>query len=804
MSSPHVQYGTNEWRGIPNPWIRLRSAIGSQYVFQILFVFIAYVIAGKLGQATANIRSSNLGPVWPAYGVALAAVLICGYRVWPGVAAGAVLVAFLSPVPHLAALGQAAGSTAAAVIGAFLLYRLANFNTSLFRLSDALSLIAIGGFGSALISASVGVLVLYASHVHAYSGWGTAWLIYWLGDATGVLLVTPVLLTIPNLLLQIRHRVRILELGILLPLLAVVCFVVFSDVLVIPARILSFIVLPFVMWAAIRVGVSAAALSMLIVASIATIETALGSGPFVSSNRSFSAEMLDCFFGVLAVTGLTLAAVVTEREHAEGQKEKLVRKQVALEATLEAAHALRLSEERWRLAAQAGRMYAYEWDVATDRIVRSGEVASVLGHEVSALTRKELLTRVHPDDQALFAASATERTPDNPDAQISYRVLNPDGSVRWLGKTAHAYFDRKGRMVRMVGMVTDVTECKLGEEKLREYERAVEGVEEFILVFDREHRFLMANHGYLKRIKLAREQVIGRFAQELVDDEIYETVIRPKMDECFQGKVVKGELTSTYPEIGERDMLAAYYPIEGANGVDRIVCVLHDITDHKRAERALADMNRKLIEAQEQERARIGRELHDDINQRLAILSMELHQLQNHPSEIVERTQKLRKRTAEISNDVQALSHELHPSKLEYLGAVAGMKSWCKEFSSSQGIGINFKAEIASALPSEIGITLFRILQEALHNAAKHSGVQQLEVQVLEQSNEIQLTIHDEGKGFDVEEARQTAGLGLASMEERARLVNGTTAIESKPMGGTTIRVRIPLASAPVRQRLAV
>jgi len=802
MSSPHVQYDTNEWRGIAHLWIRLRSATG-RYVFQVLFVFIAYVIAGKLGQATANIRSSNLGPVWPAFGVALAAVLICGYRVWPGVAAGAFLVAFSSPVPHLAALGQAAGSTAAAVIGAFLLYRLANFNTSLVRLSDALSLVAIGGFGSALISASIGVLVLYASHVHAYSGWGTAWLIYWLGDATGVLLVTPVVLTIPNLL-EIRPRVRIIELGILLSLLAVVCFVVFSDVLVIPARILSFIVLPFVMWAAIRLGVSATALSMLIVASIATIETALGSGPFVSSNRSLSAEMLDWFFGVLSVTGLTLAAVVTEREHAEVQQEQLVSKQAALEATLEAAHALRLSEERWRLAAQAGRMYAYEWDVTTDAVVRSGEVASVLGREVSALTRKELLARVHPDDQALFAASATERTPDNPDTQISYRVLNPDGSVRWLGKTAHAYFDGNGRMVRMVGMVTDITECKLGEDKLREYERAVEGVEEFILVFDREHRFLMANHGYLKRIKLAREQVIGRFAQELVDEEIYETVIRPKMDECFLGKVVKCELTYTYPEIGERDLLAAYYPIEGGNGVDRIVCVLHDITDHKRAERALADMNRKLIEAQEQERARIGRELHDDINQRLAILSMELHQLQNNPSEIVERAQKLRKRTAEISNDVQALSHELHPSKLEYLGAVAGMKSWCKEFSSSQGIGINFNAEIGSALPSEIGITLFRILQEALHNAAKHSGVKRLEVQVLEQSNEIHLTIRDEGKGFDVEQARQSTGLGLASMEERARLVNGTTAIESKPMGGTTIRVRIPLASVPAAQRLAV
>ena len=149
---------------------------------------------GKPGQATANIRSSNLGPVWPAYGIALAAILICGYRVWLGVAAGAFLVAFFSPVSHVAALWQAAGATLAATTGAFLLHRIANFHPSLSRLSDALSLIVLGGFGSAVVSASIGVSVLYATHVHAYSGLGAAWLIYWLGDATGVLLVAPLAL----------------------------------------------------------------------------------------------------------------------------------------------------------------------------------------------------------------------------------------------------------------------------------------------------------------------------------------------------------------------------------------------------------------------------------------------------------------------------------------------------------------------------------------------------------------------------------------------------------------------------------
>jgi len=154
-----------------------------KYLAQIAIVFVAYFVAGKLGQATTNIRSGNIGPVWPAYGIALAAVLLYGYRVWPGAAAGAFLVAFLSPVPHLAAVGQAAGTALAALSGAFLLRRF-NFDLSLARLRDALGLIVLGAFASAIVSASIGVAVLYATHVQAYSGLGSAWLIYWFGDST--------------------------------------------------------------------------------------------------------------------------------------------------------------------------------------------------------------------------------------------------------------------------------------------------------------------------------------------------------------------------------------------------------------------------------------------------------------------------------------------------------------------------------------------------------------------------------------------------------------------------------------------
>ena len=210
-------------------------------------------------------------------------------------------------------------------------------------------------------------------------------------------------------------------------------------------------------------------------------------------------------------------------------------------------------------------------------------------------------------------------------------------------------------------------------------------------------------------------------------------------------------------------------------------------------------MNRRLIETQEEERARIGRDLHDDINQRLSMLGVELEQLRQNPSEVSTRVQELRKEVIEISNDVQALSHELHSSKLEYLGVVAGIKSWCKEFSERQRMAIDFTNEVSSTLPFEVGLSLFRVLQEALHNAQKHSGVERIEVQLWEDSGEIHLVVSDLGRGFDLGTAMQGRGLGLTSMQDRVRLVNGTIEVDSKPMGGTTIHVRVPRESKQPR-----
>ena len=145
---------------------------------------------------------------------------------------------------------------------------------------------------------------------------------------------------------------------------------------------------------------------------------------------------------------------------------------------------------------------------------------------------------------------------------------------------------------------------------------------------------------------------------------------------------------------------------------------------------------------------------------------------------------------------MQALSHELHSSRLEYLGLTSGMKGWCKEFGDHRRVEIDFKShDVPTNLPSEISFCLFRVLQEALQNAAKHSGVKQFEVRLAGVNDEINLTISDQGVGFDVEAAMKGRGLGLTSMRERLRLINGQLSIDSQPRRGTTIHARVPFST---------
>jgi len=225
-----------------------------------------------------------------------------------------------------------------------------------------------------------------------------------------------------------------------------------------------------------------------------------------------------------------------------------------------------------------------------------------------------------------------------------------------------------------------------------------------------------------------------------------------------------------------------------------------DDTERKRAEEALSSVSRRLIEAHEEERTWIARELHDDVNQRIALLAVNLTNLEmsvaTSDASTKQSVTRIREELGDLGSDVQALSHRLHSSKLEYLGLAAAAHGFCKEFSERHNAEVQLHCEnIPRNLPPEISLCLFRVLQEAVQNALKYSGTRQFEARLEGTSSEIHLRVQDSGIGFDPDSEMHRHGLGLISMRERLKLVDGQLSIHSKPQRGTTIYACVPLKS---------
>jgi signal transduction histidine kinase len=244
--------------------------------------------------------------------------------------------------------------------------------------------------------------------------------------------------------------------------------------------------------------------------------------------------------------------------------------------------------------------------------------------------------------------------------------------------------------------------------------------------------------------------------------------------------------------------------LPGSDGAFRVLVNSEDTTRTRQAEEALRALGGRLITAQEEERSRVARELHDDLNQRMALLSIELEQLsQRVPAaqdDFRESIQNVWARAQEISAEIHRVSYQLHPSKLDHLGLVAATRSLCNELAKHHEIEIAFREKGCDGpLPKEITLCLFRIVQEALRNVIKHSGARKATVILAGSADVIRLSISDTGRGFDSGALEAKSGLGLISMRERLRSVGGVISIHSTDRG-TKIEVAVPVAAGKIRR----
>ena len=241
---------------------------------------------------------------------------------------------------------------------------------------------------------------------------------------------------------------------------------------------------------------------------------------------------------------------------------------------------------------------------------------------------------------------------------------------------------------------------------------------------------------------------------------------------------------------------------------ERFIGVMLDVTERKRLTEAVEASRQEiralaaqLLKAQEEERTRVSRELHDQICQQLASLAMEMGGLASEdlPEGAKLRLRTLQARVVKASAETRHIAYELHPSVLEDLGVAASLQSLCDEFSNRLSIPIKFKHNVErSAVPREVAACLYRVAQESLNNIAKHAKAKHISASLTSSNGKVTLSIADDGAGFELDRIRGRGTLGLIGMEERARLVDGKLSIESKPGHGTRIALEIPLSQESV------
>ena len=637
-----------------------------------LLVGVAYYLGALVGLAT-NFPGTGIAVLWPPNTILLAALLVTPTRHWwsYGVAvfAAHVLGAALTGIPPLVMLGQFGGNASQAVIAALVLRRLSRTPWRVDSLRSASAVILVAG----LLAPALASIVAAPAYVRA--GWLPdlvyAWRVRVLSNLVTTLTLAPLFFAIAGAgLLGVRGigLRRLVEMIAVLAGLLAVGALVAQSTLSAAQLSLVYVPMPFLLWAAVRFGPSGLCLALFTLVLL-FIGHMFG-GPSIAAEPAANAVALQVLLIAIAVPLQLLAALVEENRHAQAQ--------------------IAESQQRYRMATQAGGVGVWDWDLDTGRVYVDSTLMRALGYADGEMrpTIGAWRALVHPDDAARVRTAARDHVRGlTPQYEVEHRMVCRDGSVRWYLARGAVSERRAGRPMRMTGTNTDITERKRSEEALAHSSRRI-------------------------------RQLAGR-----------------------------------------------------------------------------------VISAQEQERRHVARELHDALNQQVAALAISISAARRRLASgigiepVTADLERLQRKTADLADAIREVSHGLHPAALEHGGLVAALKSFATEFGPLAELEILITApDDAAGLAPDVALALYRVVQEAIRNIARHSGARRAEIILTVGAETVELLVKDEGRGFDLSRSRGGAGLGLVSIEERVRLLQGEVLVTSRPGHGTDVLVSIPLA----------
>jgi PAS domain S-box-containing protein len=485
----------------------------------------------------------------------------------------------------------------------------------------------------------------------------------------------------------------------------------------------------------------------------------------------------------------------------------------------QAQEALQDSEERFRQLADNIREVFWMSTPDKSKIIYvSPAYEEIWGQSCSSLyaTPRNWIEAIHPEDRKDVLESALTKQAAGEYDEV-YRIIRPDGSIRWIQDRAFPIRDGSGKIYRIVGIADDITKRKeawdaLGESEARK--RAImQASLDGIVTIDHEGRMVELNS--------AAEKIFGQSQSKLIGENIL-GVIPPSFKPWFKNGLnnsfagVKGPIQGSRIEMPALRTDGSHFFAEFTITQIRLLghpmftLYIRDITKHKSAEAELRSLPQRIIKAQEDERSRIARELHDGINQMIASVKMRLRRVEDSLPDLKPAAREILRRCDSLLVNVleenRRIAHNLRPAELDQLGLAAACGSFCNEVQLRTHLKFQYRFMPSSQRFSPaLESNLFRIVQEAVNNIEKYAQAKSVKLQIQFVKNSLVLKIQDDGRGFDPKKlkAKGTAlhGLGLTNMRERALSMGGTCKIESLAGYGTTIIVRVPVRTAQKRSK---
>jgi PAS domain S-box-containing protein len=766
------------------PWWDVAHA--SPLLRTLLLVCLVAILsygASALGDALV-LRPQMLSTLWPGCVLLVSVLLLVPRRTWPLLIMTSLAVFFFDDlqnrVPASTAALLALADTVEILVAALCL---TYFFEGVPRLNSVVALAKFSAFAVILapaLGAFVGALAVPGSY---WANWRTSFF----SEALGFLTLMPAILSWGGKSSPGKHRSRAyyLEGSALIAALLLFGFVVFiASGNASPPEVFYFLV-PIMLWSALRFGSTGVSTSVILIAFLSIWGATNGRGPFTQPQHINNLLSLQFFLFFAAAPFMVLAALVEERKAAAdelGESEGKFRS-VFRDAGIGMA-----------IVSPGGRFLA-----------GNEAFCKFIGYTEEELLGKTVQSVTHPDDWPRFSQRLDQALTDGSSFQgVEKRCLHKSGKVLHGECSGSLIRDAHGRGLYFVAEVLDITERKRINQDL----------------IESEGRFRLVANSAPVLIWMSGTDKLRTFFNKCWLDFTGRTV-KQELGEGWARGVHPADLehclsisSGAFDARVDFEMEYRLRRYDGKYrwivdyGVPRLEsdgtfcgyigsCV--DITDRKMNAESLEELSGRLIAAQEKERGRIARELHDDFSQRLALLGIGLSRLwkKRPESEEEERTvvRELWNRTQEISSDVHRLSHQLHSSKLQHVGLGPALMGLCEEISEKYGIQVEFTDRgVAPEIPKDVGLCLFRVTQEALSNVVKHSRAKQAQVELCKARDEIRLQIVDAGAGFDVALSRTDVGIGLIGMRERLRLVGGKLSVQSAPTRGTAILAEVPLS----------